>query len=137
MGPFVWDSMSFLDLCVCFLHQIREVFGHISSNRFLIPCSLCSPSGILMMQISLHFMLSESFLKLSSFFFKFCFLVVALFGCFFSTLSFKSLIQSSASSNLLFIPSVYVYFRLTFFMVSMSFFHAVEYPYNHYSKLYI
>ena len=75
----------------------------ISLNQFSIPSSLSSP-GIPMMQMLLHFMLSKMFLKLSTFFrilFSFCCSALV----FFSTLSFKTLVQSSASCNLLFIPA--------------------------------
>ena len=30
----VWDSLYFLDLCICFLHKVREVFYHYFFNRF-------------------------------------------------------------------------------------------------------
>ena len=63
----VLDSLSFLDLCVFFLHQIREVLVITFSNRFLIPCSFSSPSGIPTMQMLVHFILSKMFLKLFSF----------------------------------------------------------------------
>ena len=63
----------------------------------------------------------------------------------FSTSSSKSLIWSSASSNLLFIPSSVLFildfsffiFYWTFYVVWMSLFYTVEYTYNPYSKLFI
>ena len=60
----IWDSLGFLDLCVFFLHQIREFMATISSNRFLITCSLSSLSDIPMMWMLLY--LSQNVLKLSS-----------------------------------------------------------------------
>ena len=51
---------------VSFSFNRSETFSlTISSNGFLIPCSLSSPSGTPMMQIFLCFILSQSCLKLS------------------------------------------------------------------------
>ena len=83
MGPFVWDSLSFLDLCVFFLHQIREVLTHYFFKYVLDPL-LTLFLGI---QMLLYFMLPQRFLKLSLFF-EFVFLYVTLIRWFFfSTLS--------------------------------------------------
>ena len=100
----VWDSLSFPSLYVFFLHQIREVLVIISSNRFLIPYSFSSPSGIPMMWMLLCFMLYKMFLS-SPHFLKFFFFFLLLCLGVFSTLSSKSLILPFTSSNLLIIPS--------------------------------
>ena len=101
----VWDSLNSLDLCDYFLHQIREVFGHYFFKQFLNPLlallSFCYSHDADV--VMLHVVQNISYILLI--FQKFSFLFGALPGCFFSTLSSKSLIRSSASSNLLFIPS--------------------------------
>ena len=116
--------------CVFFLQSIREVLVIITSNRSLIPCLLSSPHGIPMIQM-FCFMLSNCFLS-PPHFLKSFFLFAALPVCFYSTLSSKSLIQSSASSNRLFIPSSVLYISDTVFFVSTCpfygfcvFFHAI------------
>ena len=118
---FVHDSLSFLHLRVFFLHQIREIFSY-SSNRLSISCSFCSPSGNSMMRMLLHIMLSKMFFKLSSFL-KILILFAALSWWGFFMLSSKSLIRSSASSNLLFIPSSVLFISdIAFFISDWSFF---------------
>ena len=71
---------------------------------------------------------------------SFLFLLFCL-GAFFYFVS-KSLIQYSAPSNLLFIPSSVLFISDIAFFISdctfydfLVFFHAVEYPYNHYYEL--
>ena len=113
----------------------------ISSNRFFIPCSLSSPSGIPIMQMCCasccpKYFLSPHFLNI---FFLFC----AVLGCFF--LPYLPNCLSEPLLHLtycLFLP-VYIFISYiaffisdwSFFMVSVSFFYIVEYPYNHFSKL--
>ena len=63
-----WNSLGFLDLDICFLPQIREIFGHISSDSFSGPFSLSSSSEIHIMQMLFCLMLSQWFLKLISLF---------------------------------------------------------------------
>ena len=76
----------------------------ISSNIFLGPFSLSSPSGTPIIQMFVHLMLCQRSLRLSSilfiFFSLFCSVVV-----FATILSSRSLIHSSASVILLLIPS--------------------------------
>ena len=144
LGVFLFGSNFFGTLwasrtCVSFsFTRLGKFLVIISSNRFSIPCSVYSPSDIPMMQMLLHFMLSKMFLNLSLFFFSFCCSCWVLF----STLSSKSLIQSSASSNLLFFPSSVLFIQTLYslfltgpFYSFYVIFHALQYTYNHYSKL--
>ena len=62
----VWDSLCFLNLHVYFLHQIREVFFIIFSNKFSVSCS-SSLAGIPIIQVLLHLEMSQRFLILSWF----------------------------------------------------------------------
>ncbi|KAF6384984.1 hypothetical protein mRhiFer1_008837 [Rhinolophus ferrumequinum] len=109
--------------------RLGKVSDIITSNMFSIPCFLSSPSSIPMMHMVLHLMLSQRSLKPSSLFFilfSFCCSVWVIAA----NLSSKSLIRSSASSNLLVIPSseffisVIVFFisNWLFIMISLSFF---------------
>ena len=90
-------------------------------------------------------LLSSTYFFFNSF--SFCCLawVVCFCFCFFPTLSSKSLIWSSASSNLLLIPSSVLFISdISFFISGLSFFYhfyvyfpTVQYTYNYYSKLLI
>ena len=64
----VWDSLCFLNLHVYFLHQIREVFFIIFSNKFSVSCSSSSLSGTPMVQMLVGLEVSQRFLILSLFF---------------------------------------------------------------------
>ena len=95
-----------------------------------------------MMWRLLCFILSKIFLSSPHCFKLFLFSALCL-GVFY-TLPSKTLIQSSASSNLLFIPSSVLFISdIAFFIFDSSFllflclFHAVEYACNHSSKLYV
>ena len=108
-GP-IWflfdrDFLCFLDLCDFLSHQIREVFHHYFFQRFSVPCSSSSSSGIPIIWILFHFMLSCVSLNASSFFLS-LFSFSCSFWVFFSTLSSTLLIHSFASWSLLFIPSL-------------------------------
>ena len=63
--PLDWDSLCFLDLCDFSSHPIGEVFHHYFFKQVVYPFS--SPSGIPVIQILLHFILSFSSLKTPSF----------------------------------------------------------------------
>ena len=62
-----WDPLCFLYLDSCFLRQVWEVLTIISSNTFLNPLSISSPSETPIMWTLLHLMFSQSSLKLFSF----------------------------------------------------------------------
>ena len=115
----------------------------ISSNRYSIPCSFSFPSGNpIMKMFVLHIVPSVPSIILFFYF-------AALRRWFFATLLSKFLIQSPASSNVLFIPSsVFFILDIAFFvtnwfifMVFMSYFMLdisvevlikfLENPYNH------
>ena len=87
-----------------FLSSNREVFHHYFLDRFSIPCSFSSPSGIPIIQILLHFMLPCISLKPSSFFLR-LFSLSCSFWVFFSSSSSSSLILPFASLSLPLIPS--------------------------------
>ena len=116
----VWNSLHFLGLGDSFLSYVREVFlAIISSNIFSGLFSLSSPSGIPIMQILVHLVLSQRPFKLSSLLF------ILFFSLFYSAaeistiLSSTSLIHSSASFILLLIPSS------VFFISVIIFFNSV------------
>ena len=81
--PFIYfGTLHFLNFCVFyFFARLRKFSAIISSVRFLIPCSLSSPSGTPMMQILLHFYCLKDPLNCSHYL-NFIFLFAALFGCF-------------------------------------------------------
>ena len=64
----VWYSLCFLDLVDYFPSHIGNVSAIISSNIFSGPFSLSSPSGTLIMHMLVCLMLSQRYLRLSSFF---------------------------------------------------------------------
>ncbi|KAF6086349.1 hypothetical protein HJG60_008514 [Phyllostomus discolor] len=117
-------------ICVtCSLIKLGK-FSFISfSTRFSIPCSSSSPSGIPVVRILLCFILSCISLNPSLFFLS-LFSFSCSFWMLFSALSSSSLIRSSASLILLFIPStVFFSLEIVFFIssspllrVSISFF---------------
>ena len=67
----VWTSLCFQDLYVVSFASIGKFSAIISSSRFSVPFSLSSPSGTPMIQIFIHLMLLQRFLRLFSFFFLF------------------------------------------------------------------
>ena len=124
-----WTCMSFSSI------RLGKFLVTISLNRFDPLFSLFSfwypyDVDVVMLHVS-----KVPFLKI--FFFFFSDLVFS------NTLSSKSMIQSSASTNLLFIlSSVFFISDWLFFMISIFFFHGVvvltkflEHPYNHFFKL--
>ena len=76
-----WDSLCFLDLVDYFLSHVREVYPIISSNIFLGPFSLSTPSGPPITWMLVHLMLSQRSLRLS-YFYSFCFLYSVLWWWF-------------------------------------------------------
>ena len=123
VGLFVFRTLWASLTCVSFsITRFGKFLVIISSIRFSNPCSLSSHSGILMIQMLLHFMLSKMFPKSFSFF-KMIFVFAALPRCYF--LSSKSLMRSSASSNLLFIPpSVLFISNISFFFFWLVLFYG-------------
>ena len=61
----LWESLSFLDLSVYFLCQIRDFYFVIFSNMFSISCSSSSLSSIPMIWMLAHLKTSQSLLILS------------------------------------------------------------------------
>ena len=95
----VWDSLCFLNLFVCFLSHVREVFGYYVFKDVF--CSFLSSSGIFI-EMLVCLMLSQRPLKLFSFLFFFFFFSLFSFSIP-TTLSSSLLIHSSVPSTL--IPS--------------------------------
>ncbi|KAF6084316.1 hypothetical protein HJG60_008592 [Phyllostomus discolor] len=105
-------------ICVTFFLIKLGKFSLITfSNRFSIPCSSFSPSGIPIIQILLCFILSCISLSPSSLFLSF-FSFSWSFSVFFPTLSSSSLIRSSASSILLLVPSTVFFSSEILFFIS-------------------
>ena len=100
----VWDSLGFLDLGDYFLPHFKEVFNYYLLKYFLMVFVLSSSSGTPMIWMLERLILSWRSLRLSSFLLiSFSFF---LSDSFISTiLSSTSLILSSASVSLLFVPS--------------------------------
>ena len=110
-------GLCFLNLYVCFLHQIRKVFCNYFSNRFSISCSLSPPSGPVMRMLEW----SQRLLTLSSFFgffFQFavlirCSLLLYLPNCWFSSL---------LHLNYSWFPLMYFSFQLLYSLFLTGFF---------------
>ena len=62
-----WGSLFFLNLAASFLFHVREIFRYYLFKYFLR--SFLSSSGIPLMQIMVHLMLSQKSLRLSPFIF--------------------------------------------------------------------
>ena len=94
-----------LELDVTFLPQMREIFIHPFFKSFtpLLFCLWLSPSGTPVVWREVYLMLPPMSPKLPSFFSLFFFLL--LFYVISITLSFRSLVCSSMSSKLLFLPA--------------------------------
>ena len=69
LGFTLTGTLCFLDLVDYFLSHVGEVFSYSLFKYFLIVLSLSSPSGIPIMQMLVHLMLSQKSLRLSSFLF--------------------------------------------------------------------
>ena len=97
----VWDSLCFLDLGVCFLSQVREVFSYYVFKFILCPF-FSSPSGTPIMWVLVCVMLSQRSLKLFKYyFFLFEFLKI-LFSYFYSVW----VISTTFASSLLICASI-------------------------------
>ena len=112
---FIRYSLCFLDLSEWFLSHVTNIFGYYLFEYFFCPfLSLSSPSGTPIIWMLVHLLLSQSFLRLSSF-------LLNLSSLFCSTsvnstsLSSTSLICSSASCILLLGPSRNFLFPLLYF----------------------
>ena len=114
----VWDS---LWTCVHFsFTRLGKFSVIISSNRFSVPCPLSSSSGTHMMWMLSCFVLSQRCLNYPHFL-KFIFLFAALVG-YFLLPRLPIQIRSSASFNLLFIPSsVFLFFKFKGILMWVSF----------------
>lgn len=117
-GFILFESLRFLDLDICILLWIREIFSHylFFFNKACAPFSLSFPFGTPLMGILFLLLLSWCSLRISSvfnilFFFFCCSVWVSS-----TTLSSRSLIYSAASSCLLlntssvFFTSVIIFF---------------------------
>ena len=116
----LWASWTCVSLPFTSLWKFLAI---ISSNRFSISCSLSTPSGFPMMWMLLCFVLSQRFLKLSSFK-KIFFLFAALPGCF-----FLHFLANHWFGTLLHLPTVYsfqyvIYFRYCIFFWLFSCFYV-------------
>ena len=118
----VWDSLCFLSLSEWFLSHIRDVFDYNLFKYFLWPFLLSCPSGSPVMQMLVHWMLSQRSLICNSGFF----ILLSLFfsvAVIFTTLSSTSLIHSSTSVTLLLIPtSVFFILGILLFILICLFF---------------
>ena len=100
----VWDSLYLVDLIDYFLFHVGKNFNYNLFKIFLIPLLFSSSSGIPIIQMLVHLILSLRSLRLTS-------VLFILFTLFCSSevistiLSSSSLIHSSASDILLLIPS--------------------------------
>lgn len=121
----VWAFLFSLDLDVCYFY-LGQFSAIISSNKFSTPFPLFFPSETPILQMLGCFMLLQRFLNLFLFLF-----VLFPFCCSFECFPFPSsraLISSSASSNLILIPSsifsilftVFFIFHRIFFLCSIS-----------------
>ena len=108
---------------VCFLIQIREVFGITSSNKFSALFSLSSFSGTRILWVLLHLMESLSSLSL----FSCCITLLSLFcsaSLFCVTLSSRSLIHFSSSSLLFIVSNLFLISFIAFFISDWYFFNS-------------
>ena len=109
-----WLSVSFF--------RFRKFYAIISSNTFLTPLSLSYPSGTPIIQMLVCLMFFQRSLKQFLFFNLFFFLLHGWVICI--SLSFRSLMDSSISPNLLLIPSsVFFISVIVFFSSVLSFFY--------------
>lgn len=76
----LWSSLCFLNLEVCFLLWVREVFSYYLFKYNFCPF-LSSPSGTHVVQMFLPLMWSKSSLNQSSFLLSFFLLFAAKLGC--------------------------------------------------------
>ena len=122
----VWDSLCLLDLIGFFFSMLGKFSTIISSKIFSCPFFSSSSSGIPVIQMLVHLILSQKSLWLSSV----LFILFTLFcsSNFISTiLSSSSLISSSASDILLLIPyrafliSVIVLFVSVYSLILLDF----------------
>ena len=101
-GPFcvdpVWNSLCFLNLDVCSLSQVREVFSYYVF-KYVLCLFLSSPSWIPIMWMLVQLMLSQWSLKLSSFLFSLWPSHLSRYGSFFISLvvDFSGRLQSFSS----------------------------------------
>ena len=73
-GLILFGTLWFMDLRICFLSQVREIFSCYDFSYVLWPflsLSLSPPSETPIMQILVHLIMSQKSLKLSSFLFIF------------------------------------------------------------------
>ena len=112
----VWDSLCFLDLDVCFLPQVRNVFSYYVFTYVFCPF-LSSPFGTPIMQMLVH-LLSQKSLKLLSFFLFF--FPFSLNDFYYSVFQFAE--HSFVSSTLLLIPFSVFLIPIVVFFISILFF---------------
>ena len=107
LGVILPGTLHFLDFIHYFIPMLQNFSAIISSNMFLGPFSLSSPSGTPIMRMLVCLMLSQKSLRPPSFIFIFSFFFsIFYYVAVISTiLASRSLICSSASVILLLIPS--------------------------------